>query len=480
MKDRDWQIALFGTFDVENYGDLLFPLIAEAELTERLGSITLHRFSYHAKTPPDWPYTVTSMSELPRIASSLDGALIGGGFIIRFDKEVAPGYGPPTPTIHHPTGYWLTPALIALQHGIPVMWNAPGMHCNDIPAWADPLMELVLENSRYISVRDKLSQAALARFIDKSRLIVMPDTGFGVSRLVDERRPSLEFSRLREASGLTEPYILVQAVRGLEPFLSFVRNHSRRLRDFRFLVLPMGPVLGDHESIVGDDLPGLVRLPTWPHPLVLAELISQAAAVVGLSYHMSITALACGVPVFTSADLAVGKYTALSDFETVYALPAETTTDAQQFTARLGKTAPSAKARAALDQLSYHWDRIATIIREGETPTDGALNRFWQTLPGLLETAATRYDDVVRASESRSAELQRRIDAQQAEASSALEMLNAERQGRIDELHRLLALARAEIVARDDRIAGLYESPSWKVTAPARFLMRNLKRLVGK
>ncbi len=49
MKDREWQIGLFGTFDVQNYGDLLFPLIAEAELTLRLGTVKLHRFSYHTR-----------------------------------------------------------------------------------------------------------------------------------------------------------------------------------------------------------------------------------------------------------------------------------------------------------------------------------------------------------------------------------------------------------------------------------------------
>ena len=96
MRDRDWQIGLFGTFDVENYGDLLFPLIAEAELTERLGTVNLHRFSYNDKAPPDWPYKVTSVVDLPQMASALDGVLVGGGFIIRFDKEVAPAYGPPT------------------------------------------------------------------------------------------------------------------------------------------------------------------------------------------------------------------------------------------------------------------------------------------------------------------------------------------------------------------------------------------------
>jgi lipopolysaccharide transport system ATP-binding protein len=480
MRDRDWQIGLFGTFDVENYGDLLFPLIAEAELTKRLGSVNLHPFSYHARTPPDWPYTVESLTELPRMAPCLDGALIGGGFIIRFDKEVALGYAPPTPAIHHPTGYWLTPALIALQHGIPLIWNAPGMHCNDIPTWAQPLMKLVFELSRYIAVRDQPSQTALERFVDKVQIAVVPDTAFGVSLLVDDRRVSDELSRLRGASGLADRYIVVQAIGGLEPFLRFVRNHSDRLRDYQLVALPIGPVLGDHEAILGDDLPGLVRLPVWPHPLLLAELIRGAAAVVGHSYHLAISALAFGVPVFSSADLSVGKYTSWSGFETIFPLPNETETDAHLFITRLGRTAPSEAARTALNHLGHHWDRIAAIIREGATDTGPALDRFWQSLPGALETEATRQDDAVKAAEAQSAERQRRIDELTNLLVKTSESQNAERQRRIDELSKLLALARVEIAGRDERIARLYDSPSWRVTEPARYLMRALKRLMGK
>jgi len=436
MRDRNWQIALFGTFDVENYGDLLFPIIAEAELAERLGTVKLHRFSYNAKTATDWPYPVTSVAELPEMACSLDGVLIGGGSIIRFDKVIAPDYGPPTPNIHHPTGYWLTPALIALQHGIPLIWNAPGMHGDNIPFWADPLMELVLANSRYIAVRDQSSQAVLARFVNKSRIAVLPDTAFGISGLIDERRPSVELSRLREVAGLTDPYIIIQAISGLEPFLRLIKNHSQQFRDFRFLVLPIGPVLGDDEAIIGDELPGFVRLPVWPHPLLLAELISQATAVVGHSYHLAVTGLAFGVPVFTSADLSFWKYTALSDFETIFPLPKATEINPQWFITRLGKTRPSAAAFTALDQLARHWDHIAAILCEGPIATQPALNRFWQSLPNLLEAA--------------------------------------------DERSQLLTEARTEIVARDDRLATLKNSPSMRVTAPLRLLMRSLKRLVKK
>src|SRR5205085_5664214 len=137
-------------------------------------------FSYHTKTSSRWPYAVTSVTELPQMINHLDAMLIGGGFLIRFDKEVAPGYAPPRPAIHHPTGYWLTPALLALQHNVPLIWNAPGMHCNEIPAWADPLMKLAFSLGRYIAVRDAPSQAALARFADKEPITVVPDTAFGI------------------------------------------------------------------------------------------------------------------------------------------------------------------------------------------------------------------------------------------------------------------------------------------------------------
>jgi lipopolysaccharide transport system ATP-binding protein len=470
MKGREWQIGLFGTFDVENYGDLLFPLLAERELSERLGPINLHRFSYHSQTPPGWPYAVTSVTELPQMVSRLDGLLIGGGFIIRFDKDVAPGYEPPTSAIHHPTGYWLTPALIALQHDVPLVWNAPGLHCNEIPAWADPLMKPAFSLSRYIAVRDAPSQAVLAPFACGQSITVVPDTGFGISRLLTDR-PSSEFSRLRAAAGLTDPYIIIQAALGLEAFLSFVKRYAHRLKGYRFLALPIGPTLGDHATILDADLPGLVRLPTWPPPLLLAELISQAAAVVGHSYHLAITALAAGVPVFTAVDLSVGKYSALLDFETIYPMPKGDEPDAERFVARLGKTPPSAAARTALDALAMHWDQVASAIGQGSTTTQTVLNQFWQSLPELLETG-TMPDE-------KNAGLQRRIGQSRA-ARAGPGAARPETKRRIDELNKLLALARAEIVARDERIAALYNSPSWKVTAPLRFIRRTLKRLLGK
>ena len=294
------RIGIVGGFDVENYGDLLFPLIAEAELARRLGALALHRFSYHQKMPPDWPYSVTSVSDFPGAVRDLDSLLVGGGHLIRFDKDVAPGYGPPTAEIHHPTGFWLTPILIALQHGLPAYGTLPGVY-GDIPVWAEPLMRLVLALSRYVAVRDEESLQALLPFAGPTEIAVVPDTAFGISRLLERERPSSGFTALRTSMGLSRPYIVVQATAAVQDFQRFVHEHQQLLRDHSMVVLPVGPILGDRDSKTDCNLAGVVRLPAWPGPTLLAELIGHASAAVGVSLHLAITALAFGVPVFRPA-----------------------------------------------------------------------------------------------------------------------------------------------------------------------------------
>ena len=404
MTARAWQVGIVGTFDVENYGDLLFPMVAEAELCERLGALVLHRFSYHAKTPPAWPYAVRSLTELPAAIGQLDALLIGGGFLIRFDKRVADGYGPPSPEIHHPTGYWLTPALMAIANGVPVVWNAPGMHRNAIPDWAEPLLELLLGGSAYIAVRDEPSRATLARFVAPERITVMPDTAFGVAGLLPKSEsPALQ--QLRARIGLNRPYLIVQPVRwaddGFPPFLA---EQRARFADYELVALPIGPVLGDDNAFLGEARQEFLELPFWPDPLLLAELIANASAVIGYSYHLAITALAAGVPVFTSVDLSAGKFTALREFATVYPL-ASIAEGADTFFARLGKREVEPGVHATLEPLAGHWDRVAETIRTSPREVPVAANRFWQTLPTLLEDRA-KGDPMIKLQDVAAAKLQ--------------------------------------------------------------------------
>jgi lipopolysaccharide transport system ATP-binding protein len=381
-------IGIVGTFDVQNYGDLLFPLLAEAELSRRLGPIHLHRLSYHAREAPPWPYPVTSLTELPELLNELDGLLIGGGFIIRFDKFVAPDYESPSPYIHHPTGYWLTPALMALQQGKPLVWNAPGMHCNPIPDWAAPLLRLALEHSACVRVRDALSCDALQAICPNAQIEVLPDTAFALPRLLNDKQPSNAFTRLCNEVGLGPLYIVIHALSLAEPYIRMLENDPEAFAEFQIVLIPIGPVIDDDSALLAARLPQAIRLPFWPDPLLLAEILANAQALIGYSYHLAITGLVFGVPVFCLADMSCGKYTALARFPGLHTLAPGQPPSVSWFLQYTGKADPSEQACAAMQALDDYWDQTAALIKRGRSRPAPPFAAFWQDLPNLLEDPA--------------------------------------------------------------------------------------------
>ncbi len=386
MNSKVWQVAILGTFDVENYGDLLFPILAQAELSKRMGEVCVQPYSYYARTPPQWPFSVTSLTQFPVDAAHLDGIVVGGGHIIRFDKGVAAGYGPPSTAIHHPTGYWLLPGLIGLQNDIPVFWNAAGVH-GSVPHWGLPLLKLTLEQSSYISVRNQFSKSELEAINGNVEIQVVPDTAFAISRWVDVADASEEFTTLVTDLGLEKPYIVIQAASsGMDFFLRMVKNNPASFEGFQFVVLPVGPAVGDDDKHI--DFPEAIRLKAWPKPLVIAELIGHAAAVVGQSYHLAITALSFGVPAFSTVSLSRGKLQELSRFSGIHSLPIEGDIYPPWFLRRLGKTKDCPALKTTLAQVDAHWDRIAAGIERGGTSSRQAFNALWLDLPNALDNTA--------------------------------------------------------------------------------------------
>src|SRR4030095_27056 len=131
---------------------------------------------------------------------------------------------------------------------------------------------------------------------------VVPDSAFGIARLLNTRGPSSDFIRLCKSIDLKQPYLIIQSSKDLGGFARFVQEHSEIYRDYQILFLQPGPILGERDATLDYVIPGAVRLSSWPAPLLMAELIKNAVAVVGVSLHLSITALAFGVPLFRQAN----------------------------------------------------------------------------------------------------------------------------------------------------------------------------------
>ena len=100
----------------------------------------------------------------------------------------------------------------------------------------------------------------------------------------------------------------------------------------------------------------------------------------GHSYHLMITALVSGVPVFTQQNMSAGKYVALREFDRIFDLPGDQAPTVDWFLDRIGRKQSCSAARFAYDRAGEHWDRITEAPRSEGLPTAPTLNRFWQSM----------------------------------------------------------------------------------------------------
>lgn len=288
-----------GTFDVENYGDLLFPTLVNRRLAPR----SIKHVS-PAGGPAQWKDTVPSIRLDEATGMPLAGILIGGGNIVHPMPSVLPHYKRKGVDL---TGYadlWLVPALAA-DNGLPIVWNAPG-----VPNFfEDPFLPMVreaLDRTNYISVRDAQSQAFLAELIPDRKIAVVPD-------------PAWELPAAYPAVQLAGARAQCIAELGGNPSARYVVFHvnARYINDLgndavakeiegianalsaRPILVAIGPCHGD--GVTAHTLASQLHTA----PLVLeapqrtfdiAALISGAVGYVGSSMHGFITAAAYGVP----------------------------------------------------------------------------------------------------------------------------------------------------------------------------------------
>jgi hypothetical protein len=383
------RLAIAGTFDVANFGDLLFPELARRELEARLGEVELVPYSYGAKHPPEWAYEVRPLERLPDEIAGFDLLLVGGGQLIRYDTDIANDYRPGDPDVHHPLGLWLTPTLLAAAAGVPAAWNAPGVSPG-FPAWTRPLVSAAVDAADYVAVRDEPSAALLAAHSGRdeaSGITVVPDSAFGVRRLLpDGESPAL--ADWRRATGLSGPYAVLQPSPALRDHARAAQGFARAAHEagLAVLELPISPVHGDR--------PGLLELGVktvvpgaWPESWLLAEIVAGAEGVAGWSYHLSVVAAAAGVPVHRPKGPADGKYDALEPLDAV-----GTWDPARPEPPRFGREASA--IGAIEDQVSAHWDAIASLARaEPRRPT--------QPLVGLVAELAQRMEELAGAARPR-------------------------------------------------------------------------------
>ncbi|HTL18680.1 MAG TPA: polysaccharide pyruvyl transferase family protein, partial [Patescibacteria group bacterium] len=256
-------------------------------------------------------------------------------------------------------GYWLMPTLLGRACGVPVAWNCLGVS-SGTPAWARRVLALAVAETPYVSVRDEPSARELQDVSPRARIRIVPDSAFGIQALLP-RQPSAAFQSFCATTGLARPYILVQASRQLQQFTPQLKTAvaAARAKGCQVLELPISPVLGVCSGVL--ELNAQTIAPqTWPEPLLIAELIANAEAVIAQSLHLTIVALASGVPVHRPHIGEESKYGHIEFIEGVH-LWNSGVDAAAEMRKGMGKHSPGVRITEIKAQLSRHWDTIAKL-----------------------------------------------------------------------------------------------------------------------
>lgn len=473
-----YKVAIVGTFDVENYGDLLFPLVAKSELERHLGAVELIPFSYKKKVADTWCYDVECLSNFEHRMHEFDAVIIGGGHLIRFDKFIAEDYLPNDERIHHPCGYWLAPALAAGLNTIPVVFNAPGA-TETVPAWAAAYVCAALEYLSYASVRDVLSETVVRETGFRGRCDVVPDTIFGIANTVIE--PEAIVQPLLSNAGINRPYLILQPNQTLDDIAVWLREE--RISDYYdILLLPAGPSLGDNSETFQRKLPEAIQFAKWPSPIEIASLIAKSRGVISVSMHMSITALAFGVPSLRKERI-VGKCEILDNYDDVFFFDGQNSTES--FLNRIKSGAIEVNLKNNRSKLDAHWQCIAQVIEKSKRRFSPRQTYFaWNSLLRSAEQQNNQYRSQISHLEENLRSSNSIIDGMHAQAASLDDELGKTREelarardeicktkALLEEAYRDLAVFQDEMEQLNEyeqALNRILNSKSWRITTPLR------------
>ena len=193
------RVLLSGMFDMRNFGDLLFPLVARQRLSgfepgfEILPVSPTGTATGFMDALPSIPLTEMMTGE-----SEAHAILVGGGYMIHghkmhFLEEYAAEreYAGP--------GLWLGATLAAAVRDIPIAWNAPGVP-HPFARSQRMLVDAALRATDYISLRDTGSLELLEPPSDIA-VDVVPDPIASLARMWPKPTLAAPFKALLERKG---------------------------------------------------------------------------------------------------------------------------------------------------------------------------------------------------------------------------------------------------------------------------------------
>lgn len=255
-----YNIAIIGTFDCENFGDLMFPIVFRKQMEKRLEIDNLFLFSPNECEMPLNPnkIKVYSIDKLEKIHNEhgLNAIVFGGGDLARLDNDFAPteNYAPQNTSFD----LMIYSAIVANKYNIPYLWNCPGVPFEFLNGKDNVVKCLLDDFTDYISVREHRSAEILKSCGCNSKIVVSPDTVLSVSQLIDKNQDDVFNALKEEFSFLNDEYIAFQiainkdAIGDFETFKNTLNEQLCKISEKtgkKVIFLSIGNVHNDDKNI---------------------------------------------------------------------------------------------------------------------------------------------------------------------------------------------------------------------------------------
>jgi len=365
------QVALFGTFDTDNFGDCLFPLIVKQQLCKRLDGVELFLFSPTNRIVKTANYSrVYAFHQLGDVFdATVPAFLIGGGALLSTEHVL---FAYPEIRLLYPYSIkcWLLPAMIAYSWKCPLILNGVGFGPFDKKY--NGLAAKYLAGADVCSVRDPITHAFLAGL--GVRVEIVPDCGILVPELQSDAEWEEQYRELGTEFGLPEKYMTVQASlylgRELEPFAESVSEAARRA-DLPVVFAPLCHHLNDLVSL------GIMRriferkglrtvlIDRILNTLETSAILAHSELYVGTSLHGALVTFSFGKPMVSFSLNKMDKNRAVLS---VFGIEDCTVGDTSLLPDKIDEAlhTPQTRYKVALgratDKLAAFFDRMSEVI----------------------------------------------------------------------------------------------------------------------
>jgi Polysaccharide pyruvyl transferase len=330
-------LAQFGTFDVENYGDLLYPIIFERMLRERSPATAIGRFSFMgSESLQDTRYSTEPIqSLLSSQQKQTHTLLIGGGDLLRTDWDVMAShyhsaripakdqdlrlamrqlfihwfqkrkpdtngfrtrfmnYAAAGPFIINPDDYAVLKSVVYCSCGVPFQFG-------------DTVRQGVADafnKAGFIYVRDRQSRDTLVRAGVTREIHVAPDLIVALSDFFDPVAERQKGRRLLHAGGVdiarkilcvqSNPQPIEKSAELLKQLLAYQKRTGCEV-----ILVPLGPCHGDNQylSQLAKESGNKLKYIQFDSIFDIITVLAACDIFLGTSLHGNITAFSFGIP----------------------------------------------------------------------------------------------------------------------------------------------------------------------------------------